>query len=58
MDATAKLWAIEQIKQLKARYFRSMDTKDWATLEGVFALDAVMDMRRHPARRSSCVDCG
>ena len=45
MDATEKLWAIEQIKQLKARYFRHMDTKDWAALEGVFAPDAVMDMR-------------
>jgi hypothetical protein len=24
------LWDIEQIKQLKARYFRYMDTRDWA----------------------------
>lgn len=39
------LLAIEQIKQLKARYFRSMDTKDWGSLEAVFAGDAVMDMR-------------
>ena len=45
MNDIDKLWAIEQIKQLKARYFRSMDTKDWAALEAVFAPDAVMDMR-------------
>ena len=39
-----QLWDIEQIKQLKARYFRCMDTKDWAGFEQVFAADAVMDM--------------
>jgi uncharacterized protein (TIGR02246 family) len=38
------LAAIEDIKQLKARYFRCMDTKDWAGLEDVFAPDAVLDM--------------
>lgn len=45
MEAIEKLWEIEQIRQLKARYFRCMDTKDWAGLEAVFAPDAVMDMR-------------
>jgi hypothetical protein len=38
------LVAIEQIKQLKARYFRCMDTKDWSGFAEVFAPDAVMDM--------------
>jgi SnoaL-like domain len=35
---------IEAIKQLKARYFRCMDTKDWAGFAQVFADDALMDM--------------
>ena len=29
MDTVERLDAIEAIKQLKARYFRCMDTKDW-----------------------------
>jgi uncharacterized protein (TIGR02246 family) len=34
---------IEAIKQLKARYFRTMDTKDWTAMRQVFADDVVMD---------------
>ena len=34
---------IEQIKQLKARYFRTMDTKDWAAMRDVFTDDVLMD---------------
>ena len=34
---------VEAIKQLKARYFRTMDTKDWAAMRGVFTDDVVMD---------------
>ena len=34
---------IEAIKQLKARYFRTMDTKDWAAMRDVFTADVVMD---------------
>jgi hypothetical protein len=44
IDAAARLAAIEDIKQLKARYFRCMDTKDWAGFAQVFAADAEMDM--------------
>jgi len=33
----------EAIKQLKARYFRTMDTKDWAGMRRVFTDDAVVD---------------
>jgi hypothetical protein len=44
VDGAARLAAIEDIKQLKARYFRCMDTKDWAGFAQVFASDAVMDM--------------
>jgi uncharacterized protein (TIGR02246 family) len=34
---------IEQLKRLKARYFRTMDTKDWKAMREVFADDVVMD---------------
>lgn len=34
---------VEAIKQLKARYFRCMDTKDWTGFEAVFATDAVFE---------------
>jgi ketosteroid isomerase-like protein len=40
------LWT-EEIKQLKARYFRFLDTKDWAGLATVFAPDAVVTMVVH-----------
>jgi uncharacterized protein (TIGR02246 family) len=34
---------VEAIKQLKARYFRTMDTKDWAAMREVFTDDVVVD---------------
>jgi uncharacterized protein (TIGR02246 family) len=34
---------VEMIKQLKARYFRTMDTKDWAAMREVFTDDVVID---------------
>jgi uncharacterized protein (TIGR02246 family) len=34
---------VEAIKQLKARYFRTMDTKDWSGMRAVFTDDVVMD---------------
>ena len=53
MDDVKRLLAIEEIRQLKARYWRCMDTKDWEGLAQVFAPDAVFDLRevnsvRHP----------
>ena len=44
MDHTERLAAIEDIKALKARYFRCMDTKDWHGFAEQFAPDAVMDV--------------
>jgi hypothetical protein len=38
-----RLVAIEEIRQLKARYFRCMDTKDWVGFEAVFAPDCTAD---------------
>ena len=34
---------IEAIRQLKARYFRTMDTKDWQGMRHVFTDDVVVD---------------
>ena len=40
----AVLADIEAIKQLKARYFRHMDQKDWDALAGLFTADVEIDM--------------
>ena len=42
-DRADRTDAIEAIKQLKARYFRTMDTKDWDAMRLLFADDFVMD---------------
>jgi len=39
MDRLEKLEAAEAIRNLKARYFRLMDTKQWSDLVGCFASD-------------------
>jgi SnoaL-like domain len=43
-----KLEEIEQIKQLKARYFRYLDTRQWDKWATVFTADAVLE---HPVAR-------
>lgn len=53
MDDVQRLLAMEDIRQLKARYYRCMDTRDWDGLARVFAPDAIFDLRqvnsvRHP----------
>ena len=45
MDTLDKLLWIEEIRQLKSRYFRFMDTKDWGALRTVFCDDATFDCR-------------
>ena len=45
MDRMERLEAIEEIKQLKGRYVRALDTKDWALFESVWTDDAVFDFR-------------
>ena len=40
MDALQTLVEIEAIKQLKARYQRAVDTKDWELMAGALAADA------------------
>lgn len=39
MDRLERLEAIEKIRNLKARYFRLIDTKQWDALREVFASD-------------------
>jgi hypothetical protein len=55
MSDTEKLLAIEEIKALKARYFRSVDTKDWTGLEAVFAPDLVADFRESVPERNEAL---
>jgi hypothetical protein len=43
MTDSEQLAPIEEIKQLKARYFRCMDTKDCAGFQAVFAADGTVD---------------
>src|ERR1700722_20552525 len=42
-DDAGTLLAIESIKQLKARYCRYLDTKDWAAWRSIFTDDFVSD---------------
>ena len=43
MDLMTRLAAIEDIKQLKARYFRFVDTRDFDAMAMVFCRDATFD---------------
>jgi len=44
LDAYQIVLEIESIKQLKARYFRYVDTKQWDSLKGLFTDDASWDV--------------
>lgn len=48
MDALARLVAIEEIKQLKSRYFQALDFKDWDAYASMFTADAVIDFSHQP----------
>ena len=39
-----RLIDIEEIKQLKARYFRALDTRDWDLFGQVFAREAILEV--------------
>ena len=45
-----QLWDIEQIKQLKARYFRLLDTKDWDAFADLFTEDCVHNLPQESTR--------
>lgn len=42
-DALQRLLDIEEIRQLKARYFRFLDTKEWDAFAALFTDDAYME---------------
>jgi hypothetical protein len=46
MDALQTLLAENEIKRLKARYCRFLDTKDWDGLASLFLDDAVLDVQQ------------
>ena len=52
-DDVKRLADIEAIKQLKARYFRLLDTKQWDDLKALFARDAQFNIgeSRHSRER-------
>ena len=43
MTENEQILALEEIRKLKARYFRCLDTKDWAGYLAVFTPDAIID---------------
>ena len=47
MEAVQMLLAIEEIKQLKAKYFQHLDAKNWPALANLFTPDALVDYSRH-----------
>ena len=48
LNSLEALAAIQSIKQLKAQYFRFMDTKQWDDLANVFTDDLYADFRDAP----------
>jgi hypothetical protein len=50
-DAARTLWEIEQIKQLKARYFRFVDTRDWDGVVALFSADCDLRSTLFPEAR-------
>jgi hypothetical protein len=44
LDPVQQLVAIEEIKRLKARYFRLLDTRQWEDWGLVFTADVVMEL--------------
>ena len=46
----AKLLDYEAIRNVKARYCRMLDTKDWEGFIGLFTADAVMDVEEDTGR--------
>ncbi len=45
IETPVELVEIEKIRQLKSRYFRFLDTKDWDGLATIFAQDAIFDAK-------------
>lgn len=58
-DKVQILIDIEEIKTLKARYFRAVDSKDWDGLSHCFTDDLIADFRQGPGMliegRENCI---
>lgn len=54
MTTLQTLLEIEEIRGLKARYCRYLDTKDWTGFAGLFTADAVMDVREDTGNAPVC----
>ncbi len=52
LAALARLTDLEELRSLKARYFRLLDTKAWEELVEVFTPDAEVDMRAEGGTRT------
>lgn len=52
MNEIDRLAAVHEIQSLKARYYRSLDTKDWAGLEATLAPDLTADFRDSGSERN------
>lgn len=53
MDPVSTLLAIEEIKRLKAKYFRFVDTKNWPEFRTLFTDDAVLEFQESMAEPAS-----
>ncbi|MEV6655063.1 nuclear transport factor 2 family protein [Streptomyces sp. NPDC051219] len=51
VDDLSRLLAIEEIKQLKARYFRYLDQHRWEDYRSLFTDDLVLDIPKTPEPR-------
>lgn len=56
MEADHEGSSVEAIRQLRARYFRALDSKDWPLFAEVFTADATADGREGFAARSRETD--
>jgi hypothetical protein len=56
MDDAVAVREIEAIKQLKARYCRYLDTKDWAAWRGLFTDDFIGDTSESGGKRIEGAD--
>jgi ketosteroid isomerase-like protein len=50
IDAMRNQQAVEDIRAVKARYCRFLDTKDWEGFASLFTADAVMDVSQDTGR--------
>ena len=55
MTELDRLVTIRAIEELKARYFRTLDTKDWAGYRDVFTSDLVADFRDSAGERNEAM---